>query len=164
MKSVPRFSFRHVLHSLALTGALAGCGGSSLGTGAWTWCKENLDSVDAAAATLELPTVDVTVRDPTWLADYQTSMANSSIALISTNADFVASCNAAADAAGVGASRVNWCLTDGVGAAWMSAEALGLVTQTETNTFAYRGITLEKRLDNPEFGEACNRAYSTRAN
>jgi hypothetical protein len=164
MNPVRDFPLRRVLRTLALTGALAGCGGSSLGTGAWTWCKENLAAVDAAAATLQLPTVAITVHEPTWLADYQVSMANSSIALISANADFQASCNAAADAASVGASRVNWCLTDGVGAAWTSAESLGLMIQVDTTTFAYRGISLEKRLDNPEFGQACTSAYSSRTN
>ena len=153
---------RRLLWAVGLTGAFAACGGQSLGTGAWTWCKENVAAVDAAAASLQIPEVQTTVREPTWLPDYQTSMANSSIALINANPDFQASCNAAADAAGVGASRVNWCLTDGIGPAWTSADALGLMTQTDMKTFAYRGIALEKRIDNAEFVQACTSAYTSR--
>ena len=151
---------RRAMWSVGLAGAFAACGGSGLGSGAWTWCKENLPAVDAAAATLQIPMVLTTVREPTWLPDYQSSVLNSNIAVISTNADFVTSCDAAANAASVGASRINWCLTDGIGPTWTAAVSLNLVTETQLETFAYRGISLEQRLDNADFVRACQYAVS----
>jgi hypothetical protein len=150
------------LRAIGFAGALAACGGSGLSSGAWTWCKEHPLEVDTAASTLQLPTAATTVREPTWWQDYIISMQNSSIALVGANADFVASCDRAADAAGVGASRVNWCLTDGVGPAWTAAVSLNLVTEAEVETFRYRGISLEDRINNAEFVQACNSAYAGR--
>jgi hypothetical protein len=151
---------RRLLWAIGVTGAFAACGGSGLGSGAWTWCKENLPAVDAAAATLHIPVVQTIVREPTWLADYQTSMQNTNTSLITANADFMSSCDAAANASSVGASRVNWCLTDGIGPTWTAAVSLNLVTETQVETFAYRGISLEQRLDNPDFVRACQYAYA----
>ena len=157
--TVPHGPFRRALLAGALAGAFAACG-SGLSSGAWAWCKQHLPEVDAAAAALQLPQVETTIREPTWWPDYQTSIQNSNTALIQANADFIASCNAAADAQSVGESRVSWCLSDGVGPAWTAAVSLNLITETRAATFAYRAIPLEQRLDNPEFVQACQYAVA----
>jgi hypothetical protein len=159
MTHVPMLRIRRFLWALGLTGAFAACG-SGLNSGAWAWCKQHLDQVDAAAAVLQLPVIQTTIEEPTWWPNYVTSMQNTNTGLIAANPDFLASCNVAADANNVGASRVSWCLSDGIGPAWTGAVQLNLITQTPAETYAYRSISLEQRLDNPEFIQACQRAYA----
>lgn len=144
--------------------ALAACGGRSLGNSEWLWCKEHLASVDAAAEGLGIAKVQTTIQEPTWWSDYVTSALNRSNALIGANADFVAACNAAADKAGLGESRVSWCMTDGLGDTWTAAIGFGQIVNTDAETFAYRALPLSQRINNAEFVSACRTAFASRTN
>lgn len=160
MNIVAAARLARVLRALGFAGALAACGGSGLSSAQWAWCKEHLAQVDAAAAVIGLPVVDTTIQQPTWWQDYLTSTTNKSNALITANADFVAACNKAATDNEIGDTRVSWCLSDGIGPAWTASVALNLITSTPAKTNAYRAIPLEQRLDNAEFGQACQYAYA----
>ena len=147
--------------ALVLAVTVAACG-SGLSSSQWLWCKQNLAAVDAAAASLQIAKVQTTVQEPSWLADYVTSAANSSNALIGANAAFIASCGAAAKKRDVSKdTRVSWCLTDGLGDTWEAAETLGLIVSTQADTFAYRGLPIQQRLDNPDFVRACRTAHGS---
>ena len=159
---VPRFPRIARLVVIAL--ALAACGGQGLGNREWLWCKENLASVDAAAEGLGIAKVQTAVQEPSWWSDYVTSTLNSSSALIAANADFVLSCNTAADKAGLGESRVSWCMTDGLGNTWDAAIGLGQIVNTDAETFAYRALPLSQRINNAEFVSACRIAFASRTN
>jgi hypothetical protein len=141
--------------------AVAACG-SGLGGNEWLWCKENLSSVDKAAENLQVPKVHTKVQEPLWWTDYTTSMLNSNNALIVGNADFMSSCDLAAAKRGVAESRVSWCLTDGLGDAWDSSIALGLLVELEADTFAYKALPLEQRLNDQDFVRACRAAFASR--
>jgi hypothetical protein len=148
---------------VALAALTAACG-SGLTNTQWAWCKLNLAAVDAAAEGVGLQRVQTSVKDPSWWPDYITSQLNSSLVPITENTDFLASCDAAADEKGVGASRVNWCLADGLAETWGKAVDLKLTTESVEETFAYRALPLLQRYDNPDFDKACVAAYSARNN
>ena len=150
-----------VVGGVVIAAVVAACG-SGLGSNDWLWCKEHPAAVDKAAESLQIAKVQTTVQEPSWLADYVTSAANSSNALIGANAAFIASCAAAAEKRGVGTdTRASWCLTDGLGDAWESAQTLGLTVSTQAETFAYRGLPIQQRLDNPDFVRACRTAHGS---
>lgn len=161
--SSKRARLRGIPGLLALAALTAACG-SGLTGNQWAWCKLNLASVDAAAEGVGLAKVETTVRDPIWWPDYLTSQLNSSLLPITENPDFLASCDAAADERGVGASRVNWCLADGLGETWGKAVELNLTTESKESTFAYRALPLQQRYDDADFQQACVAAYTARNN
>jgi hypothetical protein len=149
--------------AIVLGTAIAACS-SGLGGSEWLWCKEHLASVDEAADRLQVPKAPTSLQEPTWWADYVTSTTNSNSALISGNPDFIASCDVAATKRGVGASRVSWCMSDGIAEAWDAAIALDLMVDMEAETFAYKALPLGQRLDDADFERACRAAFASRTN
>jgi hypothetical protein len=138
---------------------VAGCR-SGLSNAQWLWCKQHLAAVDAAAESLGLARSGESYQEPSWWQDYLTSEANATTAVISANPEFVASCDRAADAAGVGASRLSWCLADGIGATWGVSVELGHVVEVQAPAFSYQALPLDQRLDNADFVQACSAAAS----
>jgi hypothetical protein len=149
-----------VLRGIALAAALTGCAGSGLSSTAWIWCKEHPIEVDEAAAALQLPIAVVTIAEPTWWPDYLVGAQNATTAQIGANTDFIAACDKAADTAGVGASRQSWCLADGLGAVWTASITLGSMSSTDLETYAYRALPLESRIDDTDFVRACQYAHA----
>jgi hypothetical protein len=141
-----------------LLSVVAACS-SSLGTGEWLWCRQNLPAVDIAADQLGIAKAQIGYDEPTWLPDYVQSALLSSTAVISANPDFAAACDQASKAAGMTDSPQFWCLNDGIGKVWAASVAQGAVTHFEAETFAYKAISLDKRIDSPEFVRACATAY-----
>jgi hypothetical protein len=148
---------------VALTLVFAACS-SGLSSAAWLWCKENLPAVDTAAAALEIPTSQIDYQEPSWWGVYVNSTLNFNNAELISNADFIGSCDSAADKAGVAESRISWCETDGVGNAWDAAVSLGLMVDLNAETYAYKAKPLDDRLNDPDFMRACQQAYDTRTN
>jgi len=145
---------------LLLTAVLAACS-SGLTSDQWLWCKQHLPSVDSAAETLGIAKAQTSVREPSWWADYVTSTENSNNALLAGNPAFIAACDDAATNRGVGESRTSWCMTDGLADAWDSSIALGYMTATDAETFAFNALPLSQRLDNADFVRACRAAYGS---
>jgi hypothetical protein len=147
---------------VVLAVALAACGSSGLSTGEWVWCKENPAAVDAAATNLKIATTQQSFKEPTWWQVYlDTALSQNSAALVA-NADFAASCAAAQVKATVDASNVAWCIADGIGQTWDAALSLGLMTDVDADTFAYRALPLQQRINDAEFDSACKAAFSAR--
>jgi hypothetical protein len=147
---------------VVLAVALAACGSSGLSTGEWVWCKENPAAVDAAATNLKIATAQRSFKEPTWWQVYlDTALSQNSAALVA-NADFTASCTAAQGKAGVDPSNVAWCIADGIGETWDGAGAGGRRTDVDADTFAYRALPLQQRINDAEFDSACKAAFSTR--
>ena len=146
-----------VVGTLALAAAFAACS-SGLSSAQWLWCKQHLAAVDEAAETLGIAKAQTSYQEPSWWADYVTSTQNSNNALIVGNPAFIAACDDAATNHDVGESRQSWCTTDGLAEVWDSSIALGYMTPTEAETFAYKALPLGKRLDNPDFVSACRAA------
>jgi hypothetical protein len=138
------------------------CGGSGLSSGAWVWCKENPPAVDAAAASLQVATAQRTFKEPTWWPDYLTTALSLNNAALVANPDFAASCGAAQAKAGVDATNVAWCISDGIGQTWDAAIAAGLMTDVTADTYAYRALPLQQRINDADFDRACTQAFSTR--
>jgi hypothetical protein len=138
----------------------AACSSSGLGSGAWLWCKEHPAKVDTAAAGLQLATAQLSYQEPSWLPDYVTGVQNANNALISANQAFIAACNVAADKAEVGDTRISWCTTDGLGQAWDASIELGLMVDMSAETYAYKTLPLEQRINNADFVRACNAALA----
>jgi hypothetical protein len=147
---------------LALTAALAACAGSGLSSAEWAWCKQNPAAVDAAAATLQIPTAQQSFKEPTWWQDYLITVASQNNAGLMANPDFTASCKAAADKAGVDEANVAWCATDGIGESWDAAVSLALMSDVDADTYAYRALPLLQRINNADFDRACQAAYKAR--
>src|SRR5262249_33579098 len=143
---------------VALTLVFSACS-SGLSSAAWTWCKENMPAVDTAAGALGMPTAQIDYQEPSWWGVYVASTLNFNNAALVSNADFIGSCDSAADKAGVGESRISWCTTDGVGNAWDAAVALGLMVSQNADTYAYKAKPLDDRLNDPGFMRACQQAY-----
>jgi hypothetical protein len=157
MQSVVR-----VATTVVLGVAVAACTSSGLGSGAWAWCKEHPAEVDIAAAGLQLPVAQTPYREPSWLPDYVTGVLNSSNALITANPAFVAACDNAADKQDVGETRISWCTTDGIGNVWDASIELGLMVDKSAETYAYKALPLSQRINNAEFVQACDAAYTAR--
>jgi hypothetical protein len=138
------------------------CGGSGLSSGEWVWCKENPPAVDAAAASLKVPTAQRTFKEPTWWQDYLTTALSLNNAALIANPDFAASCGAAQVKAGVDATNVAWCIADGIGQTWDAAIAAGLMTDMTADTYAYRALPLQQRINDADFDRACTQAFSAR--
>jgi hypothetical protein len=162
-------SLRDTLHRLTrtaglvlLTSVFLACGSSGLSAGEWVWCKENPPAVDAAAASLQVATAQRTFKEPTWWQDYLTTALSQNSAALTANPDFVASCKAAADKAGVDEKNVAWCMADGIGETWDAAVSLSLTTDVSADTFAYRAVPLQQRINDADFDRACKQAFSTR--
>jgi hypothetical protein len=153
---------RHAAGLVALTAALAACAGSGLSSAEWAWCKQNPTAVDAAAATLQIPTSQQSFKEPTWWQDYLVTVASQNNAGLMANPDFTASCKAAADKAGVDEANVAWCATDGIGESWDAAVSLALVTDVNADTYAYRALALQQRINNADFDRTCQAAYKAR--
>jgi hypothetical protein len=147
---------------VALTAVFAACGSSGLGSSEWVWCKENPQAVDAAAASLNIATAERTFQEPTWWQDYLTTIASQNNSGLMANADFIASCAAAADKAGVDRANIAWCTADGVGETWDGAISLALMTDVDADTFAYQALPLQQRINDADYDRACKAAFSTR--
>jgi hypothetical protein len=140
-----------------LVAVVAACS-SGLGSSQWLWCRENLAAVDVAADQLGFAKTQSGWEEPTWLPDYLNSNLSASTAVIAANADFQAACAQAATTAGRLDSQQFWCLSDGIDKVWAASVSLGTMTHFEGDTFGYKALSLDKRLDNPEFVQACRTA------
>lgn len=138
------------------------CGGSGLDAGEWVWCKENPPAVDAAAASLKVATTQRTFKEPTWWPEYVTTALSLNNAALVANPGFAASCGAAQAKAGVDPSNVAWCIADGIGQTWDAAVAAGLMADVTADTYAYRALPLQQRINDVDFDAACKQAFATR--
>jgi hypothetical protein len=154
-------AFRGATGVLALAAITAACG-SGLSSAEWLWCKQNLAAVDTAAGSIGLPTSQITYREPTWLPAYVDMDVSFNHAALMGSADFIASCDKAADANGVAEGRLAWCQEDGFDEAWTAASDLGLMTEQTGETYSYKVIPFKDRLTNPDFMAACRAAYAGR--
>jgi hypothetical protein len=154
---------KRVLAAAALSMLFAACGGSGLGGGEWVWCKENPTAVDAAATSLNIATAQRTFQEPTWWQDYLAMVASQNNSGLMANADFAPSCTAAEVKAGVDTANIAWCTAEGIGETWDAAITLGLMTDVDADTFAYRALPLQQRINDADFDRACKSAYSTPA-
>ena len=146
---------------IVLATVVAACG-SGLSSGAWVWCKENMPAVDAAADGLGIPEAQTTFQEPSWWQGYLTSTLNRNNAELVANADFLASCTVAADKRGVDpGSRTSWCTADGVGDLWDASITLGPMVDVQAETFAYKALPLQQRIDNQDFVRACRTAHGS---
>jgi hypothetical protein len=147
------------LGGLALATVLTACG-PGLSGDAWAWCKQHLAAVDAAADGLQIAKAPTAYQEPSWLPDYMTSQLNSSNALMAANPAFTGACDQAAEAKGVGDARLSWCMTDGIADVWDASIALGFMVDMQADTFAYKAIPLQKRIDDRDFVAACGAALA----
>jgi hypothetical protein len=138
------------------------CGGSGLSSAEWVWCKENPPAVDAAAASLKIATTQRTFTEPTWWQDYLTTALSLNNSALVANSDFAASCGAAQSKAGVDSANVAWCIADGIGQTWDAAVSLDRMTDVTADTYAYRALPLQQRINDADFDAACKQAYATR--
>jgi hypothetical protein len=138
------------------------CGGSGLDAGEWVWCKENPPAVDAAAASLQVATAQRTFKEPTWWPDYLTTALSLNNAALVANPDFAVSCAAAQAKAGVDSTNVSWCIADGIGQTWDAAVSLNHMTDVTADTYAYRALPLQQRINDADFDRACKQAFATR--
>ncbi|GEM_PF-6742587 len=145
-----------------LTSVFLACGGSGLSAAEWVWCKENPPAIDAAAASLQIATAQRTFKEPSWWQDYLTTALSLNNAALVANPDFAASCATAQAKAGVDPNNVAWCIADGIGETWDAAVSLGHTTDVSADTFAYRALPLQQRINDADFDRACKQAFATR--
>jgi hypothetical protein len=76
------------------------------------------------------------------------------------NADFASSCAAAQVKASVDPANGAWCTADGIGETWDAAISLALMTNVDADTFAYRALPLQQRINDADFDRACKAAIN----